>query len=35
MKESIKLIDKMKELLKQYALYSEIDYDKETLTLIL
>ena len=35
MKESIKLMDKMKELLKQYALYSEIDYDKETLTLIL
>lgn len=33
MKESIKLIDKMKELLKQYALYSEIEYDEQSLTL--
>lgn len=33
MKESIKLIDKMKELLKQYALYSEIEYDEASLTL--
>lgn len=35
MKENIKLIDKMKELLKQYALYSEIEYDEESLTLVL
>lgn len=34
MKEKIKLIEKMKELLNQYALYSEIDYDKEALTLL-
>jgi hypothetical protein len=33
MKEDIKLIDKMKELLKQYALYSEIEYDEQSLTL--
>lgn len=33
MKENIKLIDKMKELLKQYALYSEIEYDEQSLTL--
>jgi hypothetical protein len=33
MKEDIKLIDKMKELLKQYALYSEIGYDEQSLTL--
>lgn len=35
MKKDVKLIDKMKELLKQYALYSEIEYDEESLTLIL
>ncbi len=35
MKKDIKLIDKMKELLKQYALYSEIEYDEESLTLVL
>ena len=34
MKKDIKLIEKMKELLKQYALYSEIDFDEETLTLL-
>lgn len=34
MKKEIKLIEKMKELLKQYALYSEIDFDEETLTLL-
>lgn len=34
MKKEIKLIEKMKELLNQYALYSEIDYDKEALTLL-
>lgn len=34
MKKEIKLIGKMKELLKQYALYSEIDFDEETLTLL-
>ena len=34
MKEKIKLIEKMKELLNQYALYSEIDFDEETLTLL-
>ena len=34
MKEEIKLIEKMKELLNQYAIYSEIDYDKEALTLL-
>lgn len=34
MKKDIKLIEKMKELLKQYALYSEIDFDEETLTLM-
>lgn len=34
MKKGIKLIEKMKELLKQYALYSEIDFDEETLTLL-
>ena len=34
MKKDIKLIEKMKELLNQYALYSEIDYDKEALTLL-
>ena len=34
MKKEIKLIEKMKELLNQYALYSEIDYDKEVLTLL-
>lgn len=33
MKEDIKLIDKMKKLLKQYALYSEIEYDEQSLTL--
>lgn len=35
MKKDIKLIEKMKELLKQYALYSEIEYDEESLTLVL
>lgn len=35
MKKDIKLIEKMKELLKQYALYSEIKYDEESLTLVL
>lgn len=35
MKKEIKLIGKMKELLKQYALYSEIDFDEESLTLVL
>lgn len=35
MRKDIKLIDKMKELLKQYALYSEIEYDEESLTLVL
>lgn len=35
MKKDIKLIDKMKELLKQYALYSEIEYDEQSLTLVL
>lgn len=35
MKKDIKLIEKMKELLKQYALYSEIDFDEETLTLLM
>lgn len=34
MKKEIKLIEKMKDLLKQYALYSEIDFDEETLTLL-
>lgn len=34
MKKDIKMIEKMKELLKQYALYSEIDFDEETLTLL-
>lgn len=34
MKKEIKLIGKMKELLNQYALYSEIDFDEETLTLL-
>lgn len=34
MKKEIKLIEKMKELLNQYALYFEIDYDKEALTLL-
>ena len=34
MKKEIKLIEKMKYLLKQYALYSEIDFDEETLTLL-
>ena len=34
MKKDIKLIEKMKELLKQYALYSEIEYDEESLTLL-
>lgn len=34
MKKEIKLIEKMKELLNQYALYSEIDFDEETLTLL-
>ena len=34
MKKDIKLIEKMKELLKQYALYSEIDFNEETLTLL-
>ena len=34
MKKDIKLIEKMKELLNQYALYSEIDFDEETLTLL-
>lgn len=34
MKKDIKRIEKMKELLKQYALYSEIDFDEETLTLL-
>lgn len=34
MKKDTKLIEKMKELLKQYALYSEIDFDEETLTLL-
>lgn len=34
MKKDIKLIEKMKELLKQYSLYSEIDFDEETLTLL-
>ena len=32
--KKIKLIEKMKNLLKQYALYSEIDFDEETLTLL-
>ena len=34
MKKEIKLIGKMKDLLNQYALYSEIDFDEETLTLL-
>lgn len=34
MKKDTKLIEKMKELLKQYTLYSEIDFDEETLTLL-
>lgn len=34
MKKEIKLIEKMKNLLKQYAIYSEIDFDEETLTLL-
>lgn len=33
MRKDVKLIDKMKELLKQYALYSEIEYDEASLTL--
>lgn len=34
MKKDIKMMEKMKKLLNQYALYSEIDFDEDTLTLL-
>ena len=35
MKKDLKKVEMMKELLNQYALYSEIDFDRSTYTLIL
>lgn len=35
MKNDLKKVEMMKELLNQYALYSEIDFDRSTYTLIL